>query len=368
MLADYLPHMLVGWSIQLVGVLSPGPSVMLISGIALARGRLPAVTSALGVGAGSALLATATVLGLSALIAATAEVMTLIRIVGALYLFWLAWKAFGKAVNPPAIRPAEVGRRSIPGFILRGFALQATNPKAILFWLAIAGVGGLGGAPVPVLAVFILGAFVNSFCGHALYAVALSTKPLRALYLKAQRGIVAVLGTVFLLAGLRLALSRSCQRERRAPMINETIRQEAGNAVLCWLASVDPDGVPNVTPKQAFRIADDGRVLIADIASAGSVRNLKANPLACVSFLDVFRQTGFKLVGRAEILGPEDAQFEAARQSLQTLIGPKFTIRHVIAVTVTKVERIRAPSYVLFGASEADMMDQAYADYGVRPA
>ncbi|MDQ2632147.1 MAG: hypothetical protein M3Y78_00235 [Pseudomonadota bacterium] len=56
-IAEYLPQLLLAWSIQAMGILSPGPSVALILGVATSRGRLPSVVTALGVSCGSIVLA-----------------------------------------------------------------------------------------------------------------------------------------------------------------------------------------------------------------------------------------------------------------------------------------------------------------------
>jgi hypothetical protein len=157
------------------------------------------------------------------------------------------------------------------------------------------------------------------------------------------------------------------ENQRRA-RINDAMRTDMGNAVLCWLATVDADGVPNVTPKEIFAAHGDDTILIADIASTNSVRNLSAHPKVCVSFVDVFRQKGFKVIGTARLVAQDDAAFKEVSAPLRMLTGGAFPIRHVIAVGVEKVSRIWAPSYSHFPErSEAELMDTAYRTYGVRP-
>ncbi|MEO0913677.1 MAG: LysE family translocator [Pseudomonadota bacterium] len=156
-MTDYLPQLLLAWSIQLSGVLSPGPSVALILGIATAQGRAPALITAFGIGCASILLSLATVLGLAALFAQMADLMTLVRLIGAAYLAWLAYGAFRKAITPPPLHITEIPKTSARRLWLSGFLLQTTNPKAILFWLAIAAVGGVGNAPPHIVALFVGG-------------------------------------------------------------------------------------------------------------------------------------------------------------------------------------------------------------------
>jgi len=203
-IAEYLPQILLALSIQTVGVLSPGPSVMLILGVATARGRAPAILTAFGISCGSIVLATSVVLGIAVIFAEIAHAMTMMRIIGGLYLFWLAWKAFSKAVNPPPLEMKAVAAKSGLRTAMAGFLLQVTNPKAIAFWLAIAAVGGVGHAPAPVIALFVLLAWINSFVGHAAYALLLSAAPVRALLVRFRSWVEGALGAFFVFAGFKL--------------------------------------------------------------------------------------------------------------------------------------------------------------------
>ena len=81
--------------------------------------------------------------------------------------------------------------------------------ESYAIWLAVASVGGVSGAPLPVIALFVAGAFVNSFVGHGAYALLLSSRPFRAGYLRARRVIDASLGTFFLFASAKLAMART---------------------------------------------------------------------------------------------------------------------------------------------------------------
>ncbi|HEY0263318.1 MAG TPA: pyridoxamine 5'-phosphate oxidase family protein [Granulicella sp.] len=156
---------------------------------------------------------------------------------------------------------------------------------------------------------------------------------------------------------------------RETPWIDQTIRTDIENSVLCWLATVDPTRTPNVTPKEIFSHYGDDRLVIADIASANTVRNLRAHPTACVSFIDIFRQRGFKVVGTATIIGPSEEDFAVVGADLLRMAGQDFPIRHVISIQIEHISRIWAPSYKLFpDRTEEDRMQSAYKAYGVVPA
>jgi len=151
--------------------------------------------------------------------------------------------------------------------------------------------------------------------------------------------------------------------------INDAVRTDAGNAGLCWLATVDTDGVPSVSPKEMFAVSGDDSLVIADIASSKSVRNIQENPHVCVSFVDIFRQRGFKVIGRASLLAPDDDGFDRLGADLLRRIGERFRVNYIICVHVSRIERIWAPSYRFYPeTTEQEMMEDSYKLYGVRPA
>ncbi len=204
MIGDWLPNLLIAWGVQLTGVLSPGPGVALILSVATLHGRGPALRACLGIGGAALILATATMLGLAAIWAQAAFVMTAIKLFGAAYLCWLAYGAFRRAISPP---PAPSAASSIrPGRdIALGFAMQMSNPKAIAYWIATIALSGIALAPAPVIAFYLLTAFAISFGGHGAWAVALSSQIFRRLYATARRWIEAALGAFFAYAAFRLA-------------------------------------------------------------------------------------------------------------------------------------------------------------------
>ncbi len=155
---------------------------------------------------------------------------------------------------------------------------------------------------------------------------------------------------------------------RQNLQINDAMRTDIANSVLCWLATVDADGTPNVTPKEISSSYGDDRIVVADIASSNTVRNIRAHPAVCVSFIDVFRQRGFKVTGQAVIIGPDDTDFSTVGARLLQMAGDDFPIRHIISIQMEKVSRILAPSYRLFpDRTEGERMASAYQAYGVAP-
>ena len=174
-------------------------------------GRKSGVALALGVAAGSFSWAVLTVAGLSALLATYASALTIIKIVGGVYLLWLAYKAFKSAASAHQIEAKTLsGRQRSPiGYFQRGYMIQMTNPKAALAWIAIISLGLKQDAPLWVGVVIVVGTFILSVVIHSVYALAFSTPAMVRIYGKARRVIQATLGIFFTLAGLKLLTSRT---------------------------------------------------------------------------------------------------------------------------------------------------------------
>lgn len=207
-LAPHLPGFAAAYAILLVAASSPGPAVAFLLGIGATQGRAPALIATTGIAIGSILLNLLTLIGVGVILAEAAWAMQIVRIIGAAYLAWLAWGAFRRAARPPAVTAMTVPPRHWTRHFAAGFVLQVSNPKAIVFWIAIAAVGATQGGGAGVIAAFVAGAFVISFACHGAWALLLSSRPIRAAYARARRWVEATLGTLFAFFAIRLAAER----------------------------------------------------------------------------------------------------------------------------------------------------------------
>ena len=150
--------------------------------------------------------------------------------------------------------------------------------------------------------------------------------------------------------------------------MTDAIRETARRSVLCWLATVDAEGQPNVSPKEVWAIADDQHVVVAHIASPISARNIAQHPQVCLSFVDVFVQKGFKLIGTAREVRATDAEFPDWAAPLLAMAGQRFTIQSVLLVHVQSVAAIVAPSYRFYpdDTTEASQVASAMRAYNVQ--
>lgn len=154
------------------------------------------------------------------------------------------------------------------------------------------------------------------------------------------------------------------------PLLSDEVVQAAERSVLCWLATVSPDGQPNVSPKEIYAVFDDSHIVVANIASPTTMRNITESEKVCISFVDIFIQKGFKVLGRARNVSKDDRAFLSWAAPLLGKAGPRFPILSVIVVEATAIEPIVAPSYRLYPGETTEQSQAAAAHraYGVIPA
>ena len=112
----------------------PGPTIMLVVSYAITQGRRSAISSVLGVGLGDATAATVSLMGLGAILAASATAFTALKWIGAGYLVWLGIKMWRS--RPQALGPHQVPDVSSRKIFWHAYVVTALNPKGIVFFMA----------------------------------------------------------------------------------------------------------------------------------------------------------------------------------------------------------------------------------------
>ena len=112
---------------------SPGPGILYVAARTLAGGLGEGLASSFGTGLGGLVHVTAGAIGVSALVMASAEAFTMLKLAGALYLVWLGIKAIREARQPFEARPVRTGAARA---FREGIVVEALNPKTAAFFLA----------------------------------------------------------------------------------------------------------------------------------------------------------------------------------------------------------------------------------------
>lgn len=114
-------------------VITPGPDMLFCLGQGLQSGPRAALAADAGVSVGVLVHALAGGLGLAALVAAWPAAFEAIRWLGVAYLLWVAWRA----LRDPLGGPTDAAPRRAARAFRDGLATNLSNPKVLLFMLAL---------------------------------------------------------------------------------------------------------------------------------------------------------------------------------------------------------------------------------------
>lgn len=129
---------------------------------------------------------------------------------------------------------------------------------------------------------------------------------------------------------------------------------------LGFVATVNADGTPNLSPKGTFVVVDAATVAFGGIRSPGTLRNLAANPAVEVNFVDPFTRYGCRLIGTAQIVARGEAKFDRLLPLFLDYgdLVPRFWA--VVVVTVTRALPLSSPAYD--GGATEDEVRQSWTE------
>jgi uncharacterized protein len=127
-------------------------------------------------------------------------------------------------------------------------------------------------------------------------------------------------------------------------ILTDEMKRMVDHLRLCYVATVTPEGKPNLSPKGSLKVWDGDHVVFADIASPVTIRNLRANPFIEINMVDPFLRRGFRFKGRATLheSGPE---FDYVAEDLWTREGRQYPVNAVVKVKVENAIPVLSPAY-----------------------
>ncbi|WP_119392498.1 LysE family translocator [Taklimakanibacter lacteus] len=202
MTASLITLVTIGF-VQLLAVISPGPSFLITAQTAVARSRLDGIKIAFGLGAGTVVWASAALLGLNALFRLHHWLFVGMKVAGAVFLLWIAIQIFRHARQPIDMseQNGEAARRNP---FLRGFLTQISNPKVAVFFGSI--FVAMLPQDVPGWMMMALVAIVttNEVVWYTLVSLCFGSGPVRRFYLGAKAWIDRVTGIFLGALSLRI--------------------------------------------------------------------------------------------------------------------------------------------------------------------
>lgn len=193
----------------------PGPDSLLIMTRSASQGWRAGSAAALGIGTGTFVHIVAAALGLSAILATSAAAFTVVKLVGAAYILYLAAgmlfsRRSGGDAQLPALAPLPYGR-----IYAQGILTNVLNPKVALFFLAFVPQFIDAHAPHKALAFLVLGAIFNLngmlWCnGLAIFTAGFATKMSARIKQNpvVKQWLNRATGGLFVWLGVKLALAK----------------------------------------------------------------------------------------------------------------------------------------------------------------
>ena len=146
------------------------------------------------------------------------------------------------------------------------------------------------------------------------------------------------------------------------PILTREMKQVLNEQRLGFVATVCPDGTPNLSPKGTTTAWDDDHLVFLDIHSPRTTANLRRNPSVEVNVVDPFVRKGYRFKGIAEVL-TAGAQYDAI-VAFYRRRGTRAIIQAVVLIRITVAAPLVSPAYD-DGTSEAAIRshwEQHYAE------
>ena len=141
-------------------------------------------------------------------------------------------------------------------------------------------------------------------------------------------------------------------------LLTKEIKDFVSQAKLGFIATVCPDGTPNLSPKGTTIVWDEDHLAFADIHSPGTVQNLLTNPAIEVNVVDVFLRKGYRFKGTAKVFSEGDI-FNKVISAYGEAVS-KYKINNIVLIKVDKVLPITSPIYDT-GLSEEEVKNRYIA-------
>ncbi len=138
-------------------------------------------------------------------------------------------------------------------------------------------------------------------------------------------------------------------------ILTEDMRRVVEEQRLGFVATVCPDGTPNLSPKGTTAVWDDEHLVFADICSPGTIANLLVQPVLEINVVDPVVRKGYRFKGSAMVVS-EGRLFEEGLRFYRSR-GVASPIQHIVLVKVERALPLISPAYDL-GQTEEEVRDR----------
>jgi predicted pyridoxine 5'-phosphate oxidase superfamily flavin-nucleotide-binding protein len=148
-------------------------------------------------------------------------------------------------------------------------------------------------------------------------------------------------------------------------MINDDMRRLIEEQRLGFIATVNADGSPNVSPKGTFMALDARTIGFAEMRSPQTLANIARDGRVEVNFVDPFARKGMRFRGAARFVMRGEAEFDRLCPKWQAIWGDELgaLFNGFVLITVESTKPLTSPAYDL-GADERALREEWLEKHG----
>ncbi len=148
-------------------------------------------------------------------------------------------------------------------------------------------------------------------------------------------------------------------------MLDEDMKRVVREQRLGYIASVCPDGTPNLSPKGTTAVWDDDHLIFAHLHSPQTVANIEAgNAVVEINVVDPILRKGYRFKGRASVHRDGAVYESAVAFYLQRSGLARHRIQAIVLVNVDQASPVTSPAYD-DGSTESDVEARSLNMYGL---
>jgi uncharacterized protein len=136
-------------------------------------------------------------------------------------------------------------------------------------------------------------------------------------------------------------------------VLTEDMKRVVRQQRLGFVATVSPDGRPNVSPKGSVTVWEGDRLVFADIESPHTIRNLESNPNTEVNVVDPGVRKGYRFSGVAKVLRSGELYWKIL-EHYKVEGADVRRVRAIVVIQVSAASAVVSPCY-LTGLSEDEV-------------
>jgi len=151
-------------------------------------------------------------------------------------------------------------------------------------------------------------------------------------------------------------------------MLDLDMKKIIEDSMLCYAATINQDGSPNLSPKSTLRIFNDNHLIFANIKSPGTISNIKRDPRIEINCVDIFARRGYRFKGKGIIYSAGTKLCHDLLIDIRKEHGKSIPVLDAVLIEVLQAQPVLSPAYSFIeGLTEQDLKASYMLKYNVQP-